>query len=136
MKDEGNLILWDEVHFGISTATDGGLVVPVLENADRMTLEDVARQVRLIVHAAREGRQTSTAPARFTISNPGMFGVDNFAAIINPPETAILSGSAMKPTVIPARDGTLQFREVMNVTMSMDHRGRRWRPCRALPDRT
>jgi pyruvate dehydrogenase E2 component (dihydrolipoamide acetyltransferase) len=64
----------------------------------------------------------STAPARFTLSNLGMFGVDNFVAIINPPEVAILAVGAVMPMVLPAPDGTLQARQVMQVTLSMDHR--------------
>jgi len=122
VRDESTLILWDDINIGIATATDAGLVVPVLEGAGSMTLMELATTTRRIVAAAREGRQITVAPARFTISNMGMHGVDNFIAIINPPEAAILSVSSVKPTIVPAQDGTPQVRDLMNLTLSMDHR--------------
>jgi len=122
VKDEGNLILWDDINVGIAAATDAGLVVPVVEGADALSLAELAKRTRQVVAAAREGRQISVAPARFTISNMGMHGVDNFIAIINPPEAAILSVSSVKPTVVPAEDGSIQVRDIMNATLSMDHR--------------
>ena len=122
VKDEGNLILWDDLNVGIAAATDAGLVVPVVEGADALSLAELSNRTREIVAAAREGRQISVAPARFTISNMGMHGVDNFIAIINPPEAAILSVSSVKPTVVPAEDGSIQVRDMMNATLSMDHR--------------
>lgn len=122
VKDEGNLIRWDDLNVGIAAATDAGLVVPVVEGADALSLAELAKRTRQVVAAAREGRQISVAPARFTISNMGMHGVDNFLAIINPPEAAILSVSSVKPTVVPAEDGSIQVRDIMNATLSMDHR--------------
>jgi pyruvate dehydrogenase E2 component (dihydrolipoamide acetyltransferase) len=122
VRDESTLIVWDDINLGIATSTDAGLVVPVLEDADSMTLAELSRITRRIVAAAREGRQISVAPARFTISNMGMYGVDNFIAIINPPEAAILSVSSAKPTIVPAQDGTPQIRDLMNLTLSLDHR--------------
>jgi pyruvate dehydrogenase E2 component (dihydrolipoamide acetyltransferase) len=122
VKDEGNLIRWDDLNVGIAAATDAGLVVPVVEGADALSLAELAKRTRQVVAAAREGRQISVASARFTISNMGMYGVDNFLAIINPPEAAILSVSSVKPTVIPAENGSIQVRDMMNATLSMDHR--------------
>jgi pyruvate dehydrogenase E2 component (dihydrolipoyllysine-residue acetyltransferase) len=122
VKDEESLILWDDVNVGIATATEAGLVVPVVEGADALSLEELGNRTRQVVAAAREGRQISVAPARFTISNMGMFGVDNFLAIINPPEAAILSVSSMRPAVVASEDGSLQVRDMMNATLSMDHR--------------
>ena len=122
VKDEGTLILWDDLNVGIAASTEAGLVVPVVEGADALSLAELAKCTRQVVAAAREGRQISVAPARFTISSMGMYGVDNFLAIINPPEAAILSVSSVKPTVVPAEDGTIQVRDMMNATLSMDHR--------------
>jgi pyruvate dehydrogenase E2 component (dihydrolipoamide acetyltransferase) len=121
-RDEGNLVLWDDINVGIATATDAGLVVPVVEQADGLSLTELAQRTRQVVAAARESRQISVAPARFTISNLGMHHVDNFLAIINPPEAAILSVASVKPTVVPAEDGSVGVRDMMNVTLSMDHR--------------
>jgi len=122
VKDEANLMLWDDVNVGIATATEAGLVVPVVEGADELSLAELAKRTHHAVAAAREGRQLTLAPARFTISNMGMFGVDSFLAVINPPEAAILSISSIRPTVVAAQDGSLQVRDMMNATLSMDHR--------------
>ncbi len=122
VKDEENLIIWDDINLGIAVATDSGLVVPVLENADRLPLEDMAMQLRRIAQMARDGRQSAWVPARLTISNLGMFNVDNFIAIINPPEAAILAISSIKKRLVVYDNGTIAARDMMNMTLSLDHR--------------
>lgn len=112
-----------EVHIGIAVATPEGLITPVIRNADRQSLTDIAQQVRTLAEKARNRKlkpdeyQGST----FTISNLGMFGIEEFTAIINPPNSAILAvGAAMvKPVVV---NGQITIRERMKVTMSCDHR--------------
>lgn len=121
-QDEETLLFWEDVHIGIAAATDEGLVVPVLEHADRLSLEQIARESRCLVAMARDGRQASSAPAHFTISNLGMFNVDNFIAIINPPESAILAVSSIRKQLIPIEDGGFVPRDMMALTLSMDHR--------------
>lgn len=112
-----------QVHIGIAVATPEGLITPVIRNADRQSLTDIAGQVRTLAEKARNRKlkpdeyQGST----FTISNLGMFGIEEFTAIINPPNSAILAVGAamMKPVVL---DGQVGVRERMKVTMSCDHR--------------
>ena len=71
---------------------------------------------------AREGKQATLASAHFTVSNLGMFKIDNFIAVINPPEVAILAVSSIHKAVMPQDDATSQTREVMSLTLSADHR--------------
>lgn len=112
-----------EVHIGIAVATPEGLITPVIRNADSHSLIEIAEQVRTLAEKARNRKlkpdeyQGST----FTISNLGMFGIEEFTAIINPPNSAILAVGAamMKPVVV---NGQVAIRERMKVTMSCDHR--------------
>ena len=112
-----------EVHIGIAVATPEGLITPVIRNADSQSLTEIAQQVRTLAEKARNRKlkpdeyQGST----FTISNLGMFGIEEFTAIINPPNSAILAVGAamMKPVVVNAQ---VAIRERMKVTMSCDHR--------------
>ena len=111
------------VHLGIAVAIEGGLITPVLRDADRKGLSEISDEVRDLVARARAKR---LAPEEyqggtFTLSNLGMFDIEQFTAIINPPEAAILAvGSTVrKPVVV---DGEVVARERMRVTMSCDHR--------------
>lgn len=112
-----------EVHIGVAVSTDEGLITPVVRNADAKSVPEIASAVKDLAERARTRRlrpdeyQGST----FTISNLGMFGIDEFTAIINPPNSAILAvgAAAAKPVVV---DGQIVIRERMNVTMSCDHR--------------
>ena len=83
--DEETLVLWDDINVGIAVELESGLVVPVLQNADQLSLPQITRQSRHLISMIREGKQASLAPGRFTISNMGMFNVDSFLAIINHP---------------------------------------------------
>lgn len=120
--DEDNLILWDDINIGIAVALDEGLVVPVLENADRLSIHQIAQQSHRLVKLAREGKQSSLTPGRFTISNLGMFDVDNFIAIINAPEAAILAVASIEKRVVPLGENDIGIREMMSMTLSIDHR--------------
>jgi pyruvate dehydrogenase E2 component (dihydrolipoamide acetyltransferase) len=108
---------------GIAVALDDGLIVPVLRDADAKSLRQIATETRDLAGRARAGklRQNEIEGGTFTVSNMGMLGVSGFAAIINPPESAILAVSAtvQRPVV---RDGAVAIGEVMSVTLSCDHR--------------
>jgi pyruvate dehydrogenase E2 component (dihydrolipoamide acetyltransferase) len=120
--DEDTIILWEDIHIGIATSTEDGLLVPVLANADRLSLEDISRNSTSLIDDARNGKFSSSVPSRFTISNLGMHGVDRFTAIINPPESAILAvGSAQKKVVVDDADNMI-VRNIMEMTLSLDHR--------------
>jgi pyruvate dehydrogenase E2 component (dihydrolipoamide acetyltransferase) len=113
----------EHAHVGIAVALDDGLIVPVLRDADRMTLTEIAAATKDIVARARTGkvRQKEIEGGTFTVSNLGMFGVTSFQAIINPPEPGILAvGRTIERPVI--YEGQIQARPIMSVTLSVDHR--------------
>ena len=121
-RDEETITQWEDINIGVAVALDAGLVVAVLQNADRLNLRQVAQETRRIVALAQEGKQASLAPSRFTISNLGMFDVDNFIAIINPPEAAILAVSSVQRRVVVVGGDRMTLRDMMNMTLSIDHR--------------
>ena len=103
--------------------TGGGLVVATLRNADQMGLRQISGQTRALAEKARTKGLTveEMGDATFTISNLGMYGVDHFTAIINPPNTAILAvGAALAKPIV--KDGAVVAGQVMSMTMSSDHR--------------
>jgi len=111
------------VHVGVAVAVPGGLMVPVVRDADTKRVAQLAAEVGDLARRCRDG--TITPPelegSVITISNLGMFGIDRFAAVINPPEAAILAVGRAKPTAV-VLDGEIQARDVMTVTLSVDHR--------------
>jgi pyruvate dehydrogenase E2 component (dihydrolipoamide acetyltransferase) len=114
---------FNRIHVAMAVAVEEGLITPVLFDADRLSMWDISAKARDLAKRARErklGPEEYTG-ATFTVSNLGMFGIDQFTAIINPPEAGILAigGSEEKPVVI---DGQLEIRQRMRVTMSCDHR--------------
>ncbi len=111
------------VHLGVAVSLPGGLVVPVLRDADRLTLAELHDLTAEMAVGARNGTLTPDALAgsTFTVSNLGMFGVEEFSAIINPGEAAILAVSSAIPTVVVVGDG-MAVRSVMKLTLSADHR--------------
>jgi pyruvate dehydrogenase E2 component (dihydrolipoamide acetyltransferase) len=120
---DGTHVYHAHADVGIAVALDDGLIVPVLRDADAKSLRQIATETRDLAGRARAGqlRQNEIEGGTFTVSNMGMLGVSGFAAIINPPESAILAVSAtvQRPVV---RDGAVAIGEVMSVTLSCDHR--------------
>jgi pyruvate dehydrogenase E2 component (dihydrolipoamide acetyltransferase) len=117
------LRVYERVNLGIAVASPAGLVVPVLAGADRLALNDLADQLAALVERAREGRLAASDlhPATFTVSNLGMLGIEQFTAIINPPEVAILAVGSVKPRPF-ADDGELTIRDQLTLTLVSDHR--------------
>jgi pyruvate dehydrogenase E2 component (dihydrolipoamide acetyltransferase) len=111
------------VHVGMAVATDDGLIVPVIFDADQKSLREIAGEARELAKRARERKLTPEqyTGATFSVSNLGMFGIDQFTAIINPPEAGIVAIGAIeeKPVVV---DGAIVTRPRLRVTMSCDHR--------------
>lgn len=120
---EDRILQKKQVHIGIAVALDTGLIVPVLRNADQRGILDIAREARRLAEAARSGklRPEEFSGGTFTISNLGMFDVDSFTAVINPPESAILAVGSITPTPVVV-DGQVVVRDRMKVTLSSDHR--------------
>jgi pyruvate dehydrogenase E2 component (dihydrolipoamide acetyltransferase) len=112
-----------DVHLGVAVAIEDGLITPVIRDADRKGLPQIAQEVRELAGRAREKRlkPEEYTGATFSVSNLGMFGIEEFTAVINPPEAGILAVGAVeeRPVVM---DGEIRIRSRMKVTMSSDHR--------------
>jgi pyruvate dehydrogenase E2 component (dihydrolipoamide acetyltransferase) len=115
------IVTLPSANIGIAVGLDDGIVVPVLVNADRMGLEEIAGQSKRIVEKARKGSVEGMGKGVFTISNLGMFGTPEFSAIINPPEAAILAVGAARESAV-VRNGELSVGKTMTLTLSVDHR--------------
>lgn len=122
MKD-GHVYQPGQINIGIITALDDGLIIPVLKEVDTMALRDVVFEARAAIDRARAGRPSSSdlSGGTFSISNMGMFDVENFTAIINPGQGGILAVSAVKETPI-VHKGQIVVGSVMKATVSVDHR--------------
>jgi len=120
---EDRLLQKKSVHIGVAVALEQGLIVPVLRNAHQRGILDIARETRRLAEAARDGklRPEDFSGGTFTVSNLGMFDVDSFTAVINPPESAILAVGSITPTPVVV-DNQVVVRNRMKVTLSSDHR--------------
>lgn len=114
---------FNRVHLGVAVAIDDGLITPVVTDADRKGLSQIAREIRELASRAREKRLTPAeyTGATFSVSNLGMFGVHEFTGVINPPEAGILAVGAVADRPV-AVDGAVRIRPQMKMTMSCDHR--------------
>ena len=114
---------FSRVDISVAIATDAGLVAPVLRGVDRLSLSGVVAATSDLVERARSGRlqQEELEGGTLTVTNLGVFGTEDFAAIINPPQSAILAVGATRQAPVVSR-GTLKVGTVMSVTLSVDHR--------------
>jgi pyruvate dehydrogenase E2 component (dihydrolipoamide acetyltransferase) len=118
----GNEIVeYPHVNIGVAVGIDEGLVVPVVMGVDTLPLARLAAETKRVVDQARKGRLENIGQGHFTISNLGMFGVEEFSAIINPPESGILAVSAARESVI-VENGAMRASRCMTMTLSADHR--------------
>jgi len=117
------VIVHPHINIGMAVAVEDGLIVPVIHQCERLTLPEIARAAhRLVEKAARGGFSgDDLSGATFTISNMGMLGVEHFAAVIVPPQAAILAVSAIKDRPV-VRNGQLAIGKTMMVTVACDHR--------------
>lgn len=124
----GNKIVqYKDVNIGMAVGMENGLIVPVIKKAQNKKLTAIAAETQVLAEKARAGKllPQDYQGGTFTVSNLGMFGIENFTAIINPPEAAILSVSALKktPVVISSEDGDeIVVKTMMKMTVSVDHR--------------
>jgi len=120
---EKSLRFYERADIGVAVAVEDGLITPVVRAAERKTIGQISREVRELAERARSRRlkPEEYTGATFSISNLGMFGIDEFTAVINPPEAAILAVGQMTPKPV-VRDGEVAVRQIMRVTMSCDHR--------------
>lgn len=117
------LLRHGHVNIGIAVATDAGLLVPVVLDADRQSLTEIAQTTAMLAAKARDGKLSlaDMTGGTFTISNLGMFGIDQFTAVINPPDAAILAVGAAVPVPV-LRNGELVEVPKMTITLTADHR--------------
>jgi len=121
---EGEQIkVFQDINIGVAIATERGLVVPVIRSADKKSLKEIALIMKELVERARQGKiaREEVTGGTFTITNLGMFGVETFTPIINPPETAILGvGRIVEKPVVIGKE--IVIRPMMHLSLSFDHR--------------
>jgi len=123
-KLEGETIqIFEKIHMGVAVALESGLIVPVIRNADSLSLVEIARTMKKLIEKAKKGKLSlsEVTGGTFTITNLGHFGVEIFSPIINPPQSAILAVGRIneKPVVV---NGEIVKRHVMSISLSFDHR--------------
>lgn len=120
---EDHIRYWNEVHVGMAVAVEDGLITPVIRNADLKSMLAIGQEARILAGKARERKlqPNEYTGATFSVSNLGMFDIDQFTAVINPPEAGILAvGSIVQKPVV--EDGAIEARRRLRLTMSCDHR--------------
>jgi pyruvate dehydrogenase E2 component (dihydrolipoamide acetyltransferase) len=110
-----------EINIGVAVRVEGGIRIPVLRSADRMTIDEISSATKGLVRKAREGTVEGSGTGTFTISNLGMHDVTEFAAVINPPEAAILAVGKVREAAV-VRNGVVSAGRIMAMTLSCDHR--------------
>ena len=119
--ENDEIVTFPTSNIGVAVGMDDGLVVPVVIAAERLSLAQIAVEIRRIAANARAGKIEGMGNGVVTITNLGMFGVEEFSAIINPPEAAILAVGATREEVI-VTNGAMRPGKVMTMTLSADHR--------------
>src|SRR4051812_24940984 len=121
---DGKFELYSRVNVGVAVAANDALVVPTVFDADKKSLGEISRTVRDLANKVREG--TITPPelsgGTFTVSNLGMYGIDRFTAVINPPQAAILAVGALRKRPVVDEGGRIVARDMMSATLVCDHR--------------
>jgi pyruvate dehydrogenase E2 component (dihydrolipoamide acetyltransferase) len=121
---DGAVETYSRINLGVAVAADEALVVPTIFDADRLSLGEISRRSRELSARVRDG---SIGPAdlgggTFTVSNLGMYGVDSFSAVINPPQAAILAVGSLKPRAVVDDAGNVVARPTVQLTLACDHR--------------
>jgi pyruvate dehydrogenase E2 component (dihydrolipoamide acetyltransferase) len=114
---------WNEVHLSVAVAIEDGLITPVVRHTDQKSLREIAVEVRDLAARAKGRRLTPEeyTGGTFSVSNLGMFDIDQFTAVINPPEAGIVAVGSVQSKPV-AVEGRVEVRRRMRVTMSCDHR--------------
>ena len=120
---DGKIIQYTSVDVSIAVALKEGIITPIVKNADNKGLLEISKEIKILSKKAKEGKLT---PAEYTggtisISNLGMFGISEFAAIINPPQSSILAVGSIQKT-IKLNDNKIELVNILKSTLSADHR--------------
>jgi pyruvate dehydrogenase E2 component (dihydrolipoamide acetyltransferase) len=120
---EDHIVEWEEVNVGVAVAVEDGLIVPVIHNADQLTINEIATRLTDIAARAQQGelRPEDVRMGTFTLSNLGMFGIDRFTAILNPPQAAILAVGRVSKRLLIEDDQTAT-RPLATFNLTADHR--------------
>jgi len=121
--ENNNIIKHGRINIGMAVAADDKLIVPVIKDADKKTAQEVSQASKMLIEKVKAGKVSieDLSGGTFTISNLGMFDIDVFTAIINPPQVAILAVGKIKEGLV-VENGKMQVRELMRVSLSCDHR--------------
>jgi pyruvate dehydrogenase E2 component (dihydrolipoamide acetyltransferase) len=117
------MLLWENVDISVAVAIPGGLITPIIRDADKKGLVDISNAMKDLATRAKDGKlkPEEFQGGTFSISNLGMFGIKDFAAVINPPQGCILAVGAGEQRAV-VKNGALAVATVMSVTLSVDHR--------------
>ena len=120
------ILVFSDINIGVATALEDGLIVPVIHSADQLAISQISMELNDLAIRARDNKlkPEDLANGTFTISNLGMFGIDRFTAIINPPQSAILAVGAIKRHMVPdeTEDQVIRIKKMFTFTLSADHR--------------
>ncbi len=121
---DGRFERYSRVNVGVAVAAQDTLVVPTLFDADERSLGHVAAKTRELIGKVRDGSITppELSGGTFTVSNLGMYGIDSFSAVINPPQAALLAVGSLKKRPVVEESGRIVARDTMSVTLVCDHR--------------
>ncbi len=118
------IVYYNDVDVAVAVATDGGLITPIIRNADQKTMAQISTEMKRLAARARAGKlqPEEYQGGGFSVSNLGMYGIKSFSAIINPPQSCILAVGAGEQKLVLGESGTVESKTIMNVTLSVDHR--------------
>ncbi len=121
---DDHIAQYTDVHMSVAVALPNGLMTPVVKHADKLNIFQIASETKRLVQLAKDGKlqPTDYAGGTFSISNLGSMGIENFTAIINPPQAAILAVGNTIPTPVVDPKGQIVVQQLMQVTLSCDHR--------------
>jgi pyruvate dehydrogenase E2 component (dihydrolipoamide acetyltransferase) len=119
-----SVVIYDEINIGIAVATEKGLVVVVLQDADRLKLPDLSHRRQGLVHRTKSGKQTpeDLSGGTFTLTNLGVYGIVSFKPIINTDQAAILAMGKITLTAVADESNNLHMKPMMNLSLGCDHR--------------
>ncbi|KKK89907.1 hypothetical protein LCGC14_2728410, partial [marine sediment metagenome] len=122
--ENGLIRLFREVNIGVAIGTDEGLIAPVIKKADLKSVNQINGEIKTFEEKARTMRfdVEDLEGAHFTISNLGMYGIEHFNAIINPPQSSILAVGKILNTPVGTENNSIMLKKLMNITLSVDHR--------------
>jgi pyruvate dehydrogenase E2 component (dihydrolipoamide acetyltransferase) len=122
-KLEGTIRAWENVHMGVAVSTGRGLMVPVIRNADRMSLAQISERARELAEACRKGTVSpdDLHGSTFTVSNLGNTGIDSFSPVINIPEAAILGVCSISPRPVETAKGQYEILPHLGLSLTIDH---------------